>query len=1814
MKVAMASSGARRVARLVSLVSALVFAAGASAQRAPEQNLPYVQLAERVSDHSAVAASSPQSTDQSTARLNTLPIRGDWYYIVQLAEPPLAQYRGGINSLAAPPRLANRGGRLDVRSAQARAYVAHLESRQQSFVSQLSQRFGVGVPTLSSYQHAFNGVVIRLSREQVAEVAKLPEVKLVEPVATYELDTDVGPGFIGAPAIWNGTATGGAPGSRGEGVVLGIIDSGVNWESPSFAGTGPVDGYVHVNPLGAGNFLGVCDTQPADPDLGPNCNNKLIGAYAKSYDFVQQVNYECANPSDPGNELGLDPATCAALGVPLLDFPNALDQDGHGSHTASTAGGNVVNVTYLGNAVQVSGVANHANIVVYDVCHTRTTGANAGAGSCFNFATLAAIEQVVEDGIIDVINYSISGGSQPWTEANSLAFLAAVDAGVFVSASAGNSGPAASTVGHRSPWVSTVAASTHTRGAFLLRLTANGTIVPTTPAVTNLPLFLGTVGGPHSVDILNAPLLISPGIDTANDGCAAFSAGQFAGAVAVIRRGICGFSVKAQNAEAAGAIAVVIANNQAGNIAPGLSPAVAIPVFGLAQAPANALRDYVNVQNSGGSATASIPAAAIPDAVQGDVMASFSSRGPSSFEALKPDITGPGVNILAAYAGSNASPGSASDPAAYEAISGTSMSSPHNAGAAALVRAIHPSWTVAEVKSAMMLTSKRSGIVKEDGLTTATPFDRGAGRIDLNVAAESGLVMDETPLRMFQADPASGGDPSSLNVASLQNNACVGTCTWTRKVRSVASTPVTYTASFSSTSGVTATVTPGVFTISPGQTLTLTIEADVTAATFNQFNFGDVVLTPSVVGSGVPYVETVTPGAPIPLPGPPDYAGGFNNPTMACINVDTTGDVSGLVSSVEIDVAMTHSWIGDTVLKLGSPSGSVLGVMSRPGLAEVNDDGSGCCGASSNLLAAFPITFRDGAPTSAEAMGSGALGSNGVVCRDLGTPCEYSPAPGSVAQPPSNFAGFRGQNAEGVWTFCAGDADSAFDPGSLASVTLRVEPGSLPAPPVHLPMAVFAIEPAPEITLTPSSVSANGVQGGPVVTANVAIGNDGFIDLTWNQSPIAGTVTVWQQAEDATGGIVSDFFNGNSSGAYSASDFTLGAATTLTEIFTPGFDNTASLGAQPSVTWAIYPDAAGVPAGDPQSNPGPALWQYSANIGSPQLDITGDNLTLDLLAAGQNVALPAGTYWLTVFPTYTNALAAGNRWNWSQGVPAGAQTHLIDPGNLFGAGATAWTSLSALGIAWTDTAFRLTGSVGSCGAPWLSMAPTSGTVAPSASQTVVVSMDPASLAPGTHNAVLCIASNDAATPIAVLPVTFNVAAPPTNPSATGLATPATVSVTESSLLTVQVQPGTSPASTGIVVRADLTAIGGSATQAFADDGLAGDATAGDGIYSFNATVALATSPGSKSLPVTVTDAQARSANTTIALDVNTPTALGVSGGTATPAGAGVTETSLLTVTVAPGTLPPSSGIVVTADLSSIGGSAAQAFVDDGTGGDATAGDSVYSYTATVAAGSAIGATSFPVSASDAQSRSASTSIAFEVLASTAPSAVGLATPDSIALGASTLLTVTTTAGTHPVSTGLAVVADLSSIGGSAAQAFVDNGTGGDATAGDGVFSFTANVPLSAVPGAKSLPVSVSDAQARNANATIALTLTSVSAPSGVGLATPATVYTGESSVLTVAVTSGNPASTGVSVTIDLSAVGGSATQAMFDDGSNGDDTAGDGIFTFTSAITGDPGDYDLSATIRDAQSRSATAIVDITIAPPLGEDIFGDGFESPPQM
>ncbi|HEY3028293.1 MAG TPA: DNA/RNA non-specific endonuclease, partial [Pyrinomonadaceae bacterium] len=225
----------------------------------------------------------------------------------------------------------------------------------------------------------------------------------------------------------------------------------------------------------------------------------------------------------------------------------------------------------------------------------------------------------------------------------------------------------------------------------------------------------------------------------------------------------------------------------------------------------------------------------------------------------------------------------------------------------------------------------------------------------------------------------------------------------------------------------------------------------------------------------------------------------------------------------------------------------------------------------------------------------------------------------------------------------------------------------------------------------------------------------------------------------------------------------------------------------------------------------------------------------------------------------------------------------------------------------------------------------------------------------------------------------------TNPTGVGNANPSSVPAGSQTLLTVAVAPGNNPTSTGLAVTGNLSLIGGSATQQFYDDGTHGDVTAGDNTFSFQATVASNTSGGAKSLPVTITDAQARTGNTTISLTVLVPTPPSGTGA-ANPSSVQAGNSSLLTVNVTPGSNPTSTGLGVTGDLSSIGGSSTQQFYDDGTHGDVTAGNNVFSFSATVSNSTPIGTKTLPITITDAQSRTGNTSITLDV--QSAPPAAG----------------------------------------------------------------------------------------------------------------------------------------------------------------------------------------------------------------------------------
>lgn len=475
---------------------------------------------------------------------------------------------------------------------------------------------------------------------------------------------------------------------------------------------------------------------------------------------------------------------------------------------------------------------------------------------CLSPSTVAAIDQATADGV-DVINYSIGGGStDPWTDPDAQAFLGARDAGVFVAASAGNSGPAASTVGSPSdaPWVTSVAASTHNRAFGNSLVTSGGGTAPGTLAGG------GFTGGYGPAPVVDAKSF-------GDELCGApFLPGTFTGQIVLCKRGVNPRVEKGNNVKMGGAGGMVLLNTAAEGEST-VADAHVLPAVHLGFSAAEKVVAWVNDGGTGHTGTISGATASTAPS-NGDVMAGFSSRGPNKSVpgVLKPDISAPGVDILAAV--------HTTDPTAgpeFGLLSGTSMSGPHLAGSAALVRGVHPEWTVAQVQSALMTTATDS-MRKEDGTTPSDPFDRGAGRVDLTRAALAGLTLEtggagKDAATFNAANPAAGGNPSALNLPSMASSSCAATCTWVRTVTNVLTTTATWDISSVVPAGMKLTAKPNRVTLAPGQSAPITVTADVTGLRAGTWRFAKLTMVERAKQApGVHLPVAVLPGgAPVPV-------------------------------------------------------------------------------------------------------------------------------------------------------------------------------------------------------------------------------------------------------------------------------------------------------------------------------------------------------------------------------------------------------------------------------------------------------------------------------------------------------------------------------------------------------------------------------------------------------------------------------------------------------------------------------------------------------------------------------------------------------------------------------------------------------------------------------------------------------------------------------------------------------------------------------------------------------------------------------------
>jgi subtilisin family serine protease len=711
-------------------------------------------------------------------------------YIVKFVEPGLLYNTGQNRSFQATAPSATGTRKLDVRSNAAQTYRNYLRSQQDNYIAQINAAIGRTAELKHRYDVTLNGIAISLlNADEAQKLRAIPGILSVDQETIEQLNTDTGPSFIGAPAVWTGGATISSVSTRGEGVVVGVIDSGANADHPSFANDAS------------------CGHSVANPKLiaTKDCNqSQCIGG----------------TPED----------TEVASG-------------GHGVHTASTAVGNPLNTPLFvnGNPLRfpISGVAPCARLITYRACVSTCPGA----------ALLAAANAAIADGV-DIVNYSISGGTNPWLD-NDRNFLDMLNADILVSASAGNTRAAPNNiavgaVNHRGPWVMTVANSTHSRveahNVSLAGSTQNSPgVVSSSPAIATT---LSAAFVPGAVAAGNAAGELACGTTSP------FPAGSMTGKIALISRGTCNFSEKVTNAAGAGAIAVVMYNNSAAPpIAMGALEAATIPAVMVPNADGIAMRDFA-ISNPTALATVTTPATRQINPLFGDVLNASSLRGPNiigtttvgtgSFvgtDTTKPDITGPGTDIYAAVNDVNNQ---------FGFLSGTSMSAPHLAGAAALIRSANSSWTPTEVRSAIMLTASIPGR-KSDGLLPWDADDVGSGRIDLNNAARSALVMNETFDRYLAANPATSGSQElvrQLNLPSMRNTQMAGSYTFTRTVRNTRREPTSWTVDTANApTGTTVSVSPSTFQFNGGLLETQVLQVTVTmTAAATAPRFGDIRL------------------------------------------------------------------------------------------------------------------------------------------------------------------------------------------------------------------------------------------------------------------------------------------------------------------------------------------------------------------------------------------------------------------------------------------------------------------------------------------------------------------------------------------------------------------------------------------------------------------------------------------------------------------------------------------------------------------------------------------------------------------------------------------------------------------------------------------------------------------------------------------------------------------------------------------------------------------------------------------------------------
>lgn len=763
-----------------------------------------------------LAQSDPDLLNRTDAAPTTVMVKLDY--------DAAAAYSGGIDGLAATSPSVT-GKPLDAADPAVAGYLDHANGINDRAAAAITAAVP-GATVNAAYSLVYGGLAVTVPADRARSLLTVPGVAAVQqdtpaqpdraattteaaapttaapttaaPASTAGAATTAGPAsdtaaFIGADKVWPKL---GGQDQAGKGVIVGVIDTGIWPEHPMLADKGlpapapTLDGSVRKCTFGDG----------ADPALGAafTCNNKLIGAYT----FVD-TNILVNGAPEEGS-------FCVSA-----EHCSARDSEGHGTHTATTAAGDHVDsAPVLGvDRGPISGIAPGASVISYRVCL---------ANGCYASDSVAAVQQAINDRV-NVINFSVGGGASAYTDPVELAFLDAYKAGITVSASAGNSGPGAGTAEHAGPWVLTVAASTANRAfTSTLNLTSSDGATYSKAGSTITAGVRGPVVQAQDV----------PGYE-GGKGCAKpFTPGSVTGKVVVCERGGNGRVEKGFFASQGGAIGMILYNPTASDTETDNHFLPAIHLEGPNDQLLSFLAEHQDV-------TAAWDAGQVEPS-PGDVMAGFSSRGPVG-AFIKPDITAPGVQVLA---GNTPAPNEipAGPPGQlYQAIAGTSMSSPHTAGASALIKAAHPDWTPGQIKSAQM-TSSIQDVVTVDG-GAAGIWDRGAGSLRVDRAIDPTVTFD-VPSAQYAESATNSLHRVDLNLPSIKVDPLPGAILVKRTLTNVSGKAQTFTASATGDPDLHISVTPDRFTVAAGGTKTISVLLDALQATDGATVTGQLTLRP----------------------------------------------------------------------------------------------------------------------------------------------------------------------------------------------------------------------------------------------------------------------------------------------------------------------------------------------------------------------------------------------------------------------------------------------------------------------------------------------------------------------------------------------------------------------------------------------------------------------------------------------------------------------------------------------------------------------------------------------------------------------------------------------------------------------------------------------------------------------------------------------------------------------------------------------------------------------------------------------------------